>query len=242
MAYSGELVSFFAHVIFPVHCPVCGRLAVSFCGDCVSKAHKDTLPPFCSECGGAWNAECCYSSAPCYAAAAHDGAARQLLLSLKYGNNRKLGAALGAAMSESFPQIDADIIVPMPLHKKSRRAYNQTQLIAEKIAEQRGIPVEINALQWRSGGGHQTGKNARERGALSFSSFEASDAKIKGKSVILVDDVYTTGATVRTAQFALERAGAKIAAVFLWTRRLRAPDDPEASWPDSEGEDIYGSL
>ena len=232
----GNILSYILHIIFPVRCPACGRLAVPFCGECLSEAAAFPLPPFCPECGGPYGVDCCSESLPCYAAAAHEGAARRLLLALKYSNVRALGEAIGKEMAYRFPDIAADCIVPVPLHPDSTRAYNQTALISRGISAARDIAVAENMLSWRRSRGRQTARRGAERKILSLDSMEASSA-LTGKRVILVDDVYTTGSTIRAALAALRRAGADVAAVFLWTRRL-AGEDP-AAWPGYAEEDDF---
>ena len=232
----GNILSYILHIIFPVRCPACGRLAVPFCGECLGEAAASPLPPFCSECGGPYGVECCDESLPCYAAAVHEGAARRLLLALKYSNVRALGEAIGREMADRFPDIKADCIVPVPLHPDSTRAYNQTALISRGISAARGIAVAENMLNWRRACGKQTARRGSERKTLSLDSMEASSA-LEGKKVILVDDVYTTGGTLRAALTALRRAGADAAAAFLWTRRL-AGENP-AAWPGYVEEDDF---
>lgn len=219
------------HVIFPQSCPACGRLATAYCEECLEKAAAQALPPFCAECGGPYGPECCTGSVPCYAASIHDGVARSFILSLKYRNMRVLGKAMGRRMAEIFPQIAADVLTPVPLRKWGGRAYNQTELLARGIGMIWDIDVDGKILQWNMNKSPQTSKGAAERRMLPLNSFRVVSS-VQGKRVILVDDVYTTGATVRAAIHALRRAGADVSAVLVWSRRVMAHGDSGA-WPEN---------
>ena len=208
-----------------------------FCEECLDEAAASPLPPFCAECGGPYGKLCCADSVPCFAAAVHDGAARDFILALKYRNVRALGFAMGERMAAAFarPEADcvvpeADCVVPLPLHVGSRRAYNQTELIARGLASRWGLPVEARAVSWAVRREPQTRRSSAERAGISPDAFAVSDS-LRGRRVVLVDDVYTTGATVRAALAALRRAGARPAAVALWTRRLVGGEAP-SSWPE----------
>ena len=189
---------------------------MAFCEKCLDEAASQPLPPFCAECGGPYGKPCCHDSVPCYAAAAHDGAARDFILALKYRNARPLGFAMGERIAAAFAPPDAGCIVPMPLHKGSRRAYNQTELIARGLASRWGLPVETRAVRWAVRREPQTRRNAVERAGISPEVFAVSDS-LRGRRVVLVDDVYTTGARPAT--------------VALWTRRLGG-GEPSAAWPE----------
>ena len=220
----------FLHIFFPSSCPACGRLAVQFCEECLDAAASEPLPPFCAVCGGPYGKPCCADSVPCFAAAVHDGAARDFILALKYRNARALGFAMGERIAAAFARPEADCVVPLPLHVGSRRAYNQTELIARGLASRWGLPVEARAVSWTVRREPQTRRNSVERAGISPDAFAVSDL-LRGRRVVLVDDVYTTGATVRAALAALRRAGARPAAVALWTRRLGG-GEPAAAWPE----------
>ena len=133
---------------------------MAFCEKCLDEAASQPLPPFCAECGGPYGKPCCHDSIPCYAAAAHDGAARDFILALKYRNARPLGFAMGERIAAAFAPPDAGCIVPMPLHKGSRRAYNQTELIARGLASRWGLPVEARAVSWAVWREPQTRRNS----------------------------------------------------------------------------------
>lgn len=222
----------FLHILFPSSCPACGRLAVAFCAKCLDIAAGSPLAPFCAECGGKFGVSCCFESVPCFAAALHEEAARDFILALKYKNMRSLGFAMGERIAAAFTRPEADCIVPLPLHKGSARAYNQTELIARGIASHWELPVESGAMSWTARREPQTGRKANERAMISSSVFDVSDV-LRGRRVVLVDDVYTTGGTVRAALSALRRAGARPAAVALWTRRIGSREPAEA-WPDGD--------
>lgn len=213
------LLKYIEHILFPEHCPVCGRLAVPFCRECLDNVSNSELPPLCSMCGGGFSQLCCKPSVPCYAATAHAGAARELVLSLKYYHNRTLGAAIGERIAGIFPVVNADWIIPVPLHTDSKRDYNQSKLIADGVSHIWGIPVKDDILFWRKHSQHQTGKGLQGRLSLPADSFIIKE-HFCNKKAILIDDVYTTGTTARIAISALAGAGINVVSVYTWTRRI----------------------
>lgn len=219
------------HMIWPEHCPVCGRPAVSFCPECLASCVLP-LPPFCIECGGKYDGSCCVSSSPAYALSMHGGNSREFLLDLKYRNARSLGMPMGRLMADNAQYINADLLVPIPLHKGSKREYNQTELLAQGISERWNIPVASDALFWKEEFKRQTEKNGHSRMMLPCDSISLTEMK-RGTKIILIDDVYTTGATLRAAKFAAEKSGAVVAGAMLWSRRLLTEENP-ISWKNTE--------
>ena len=130
-------------------------------------------------------------------------------------------------MANVFPRVEADAIVPVPLHRGSDRGFNQCELIAEGISRVAGVPVVRDALEWRGRSGAQTGKSGLERRALPLDSFRCSDS-VRGLRVLLVDDVFTTGGTLRSARHAVKTAGGDVTAAFVWSRRLHSGENPNA--------------
>lgn len=104
---------------------------------------------------------------------------------------------------------DTDIIIPVPMTKKAllRRGFNQSLLIAREVSMIKGIPLDIDSLQKTKETLPQVGLEAGERMKnLKEAFFVMGD--IKGKDVLLIDDVMTTGATLRECSKALLKAGA----------------------------------
>ena len=214
-------------MLWPIACPVCGRIGVSHCLACMEGVF-DPLPVFCLECGGVYDAKCCYSSSPAYAVAPHEGVARTFLLNLKYRNVRDLGIPMGRLMAECRTDIKADAILPIPLHRDSAREYNQTDLLALGLSDVLDIKTLPEALNWNFDVGRQTSRHGRERKSLPADSFFAS-CDLNGVRVIIVDDVYTTGGTARAAKAAVERAGGTVEAAFFWSRRITL-NESTISW------------
>jgi predicted amidophosphoribosyltransferase len=221
-----DIFSLFLHLFWPEHCPVCGRIGAAYCPECL-KSVADPLQPFCLNCGVPWKDGCCAEPVPCYALAYHEGYAREFLLNLKYHNSRSLGVPMGRLMGEMLPRIKTDAIVPVPLHKNSTRAYNQTLLLARGIAEVQNIPCK-DILKWRSDFGRQVEKRGHERMSLPLDSMGSEN--IDGTSVVLVDDVYTTGGTLTAAKAAVTEAGGRVAGALVWTRSVKRGDADE--WSD----------
>ncbi len=143
-----------------------------------------------------------------YAAVFYDELMAGPIHALKYDDARYMGKCLSRLMK--IPEEwKADALVPVPLSKKKQhsRGYNQSELIADALSEQTGIPVDTEMLFRVRDTGTQTALGARERILNMRGAFQASP-RAEGRRVILIDDVVTTGATLRECAKMLRLAGA----------------------------------
>lgn len=172
-------------------CPVCGR--------------KTARPEICTDCKAA---------APLYKRGVSplvykDGSAK-LVLKFKRGNPY-LKDYLGKLMAEkakAFPQCDAVAYVPITDKRRRKRGYNQSLLLAEVIADELKIPV-AHALEKKRETDDQKSLTRRERAENLKGCFAVTDrALVKGKKILLADDVLTTGATAYEICRQLKIAGA----------------------------------
>lgn len=126
---------------------------------------------------------------------------KKLIYSVKYHSKKELGFYLGRMLGEKMAgKCTADCIIPIPLHKKRerQRGFNQSYIIAQGMAEVMRIEVVNDVLFRVRNNVSQTGKNAEERQENVQNIFQLHNpGKIEGCHVLLVDDVITTGATVR---------------------------------------------
>lgn len=159
------------------------------------------------------------------AALRYDVQARRLVLPLKYGDRTELAPALAAMMMRAGAELvrEAEVIVPVPLHRTRliSRRFNQAALIAAQIARRSGRPVMLDGLV-----------RVRRTAALAALPAEARRlemegavavrpgrvAQLRGKRVLLVDDVLTSGATARACAFALMTAGVACIDVLVAAR------------------------
>ena len=138
---------------------------------------------------------------------------QEALHQLKYRRNIGLGEALATQMSMFVAQLGwpMDIIVPIPLGKKrlKERGYNQVAMVAKPLSLRMGIDYPpatlVRARETRS----QVGLSATERKQNVLNAFQADKNRVDGRTILLMDDVSTTGATLSSAAEALYTSGAK---------------------------------
>jgi len=142
------------------------------------------------------------------------GAGAELVHALKYRGMKRVAPFLGARMVEALPRAaaeGADAIVPVPLHRLRLRlrGFNQSLLLATEVSRAVGVPavegllVRIRATAPQAGL-QRAGRASNVEGAFRVALPEV----VKGRSILLIDDVATTGATLRACAQALLRAGA----------------------------------
>ena len=135
-----------------------------------------------------------------------------MLHALKYKSKPEVGRLLGKWYGQDLKKnntfADCDVIIPVPLHKKrqKKRGYNQSEFIAKGLAEELNIPMMNGVLLKKHFTETQTFKSREERWQNTLHSFEIKNEEhIKGKRILLVDDVITTGATTEACIFQLNK-------------------------------------
>jgi ComF family protein len=140
------------------------------------------------------------------------GPLERLLHAFKFGRHDFLDAALASLLDEALQTrgdlaFDALVPVPMERGKERRRGYNQADLLARALATRTGITSDATLLTRRGEHDTQSTLTRRQRAANVKGAFTASTAAA-GKSLLIIDDICTTGATLRACATALNRAGA----------------------------------
>ncbi len=176
----------------------------------------------CSKCGRAMREQApvcleCKAAMPSYhkarSAFRYEGEIVRLVKRFKTGA-RYLAAFFADSMlpllAEAFADTDFLLPVPMTARARRRRGYNQSQLLAEALSARAGIPAEAGVLVKTRDTAAQKELSRRERAENLRGSFRVHErTKCRGKNILIVDDVMTTGATADAAALALLRAGAR---------------------------------
>ena len=149
------------------------------------------------------------------AVARHTGVMRQLIHDLKFRDRQDARRLFGRWMAEAGRELiaEADVLVPVPLHRMKllRRRFNQAALLAGELAQLTARPVAPLALERRRKTASQLGLTREQRRENVSRAFAVPDRRaglVRGRRVLLIDDVITTGATISAATAALLDAGA----------------------------------
>lgn len=227
----------------PPRCPGCGavtREAHRFCAVCW-RGLRFLGPPWCAACHAPFpydrgeGALCgdCLAGPPRHAgvraAVAYGEVARRVALRLKYGGRTALAETVARPMARLLPA-DADLLVPVPLHRGRlwSRGFNQAALIARALERASGAPADLFALERRRATPVLRGLGARQRAAAVKGAFVVPEARrpmLRGKRVVLIDDVHTSGATADACTGALLRADAASVTILCWARVLDGEED-----------------
>lgn len=234
-----DLLKGIRDIIYPPLCFSCrNKLSAGYtdsfiCPGCWAKIKKNT-PPFCRRCGRQLKeyrvrgniCPSCIRRPPVFDRAfspcSYEGVLKELIRAFKYGNNDFLGPLLSSLMVEfikdyELPLEFIDAIIPVPLHKTRlrEREFNQAQVLSEHLSQEFGIEVMADNLIRIRSTRPQADLQGDERLQNVKGSFSVRQGQaLRGKNILLVDDVLTTGATSSEAAATLKESGAGIVFVL----------------------------
>ncbi len=217
--------------LFPPVCGGCKRVGFRWCPDCQQQVIR-VPEPVCRTCGLplSYPGLCptCHDFPPPYEAirswAIFEGPVRLAIHTLKYGRNVALGDALAPHLVEFVNKLgwQVDLVVPVPLgsQRMKERGYNQVGLLAKPLAAMQGWQYSPKGLVRVRETRSQVGLSPMERKENISGAFRADRALVSGRTILLMDDVVTTGATLAACSEALVEAGAQIVHALTLARAL----------------------
>ena len=196
------------NALMPTRCPLCtGYLSASeigICAACLASIPDATLEGHLLHLGN------------------YHGALERAARALKFGRNREVAVPLARKLAAGIASAGwlADAIVPLPLHasRARQRTYNQSEVIATHLARELRIPV-LRALQ-RTRATYTQARLERSQREQNVKGAFVVSASVAGLELLLLDDVYTSGATATEATYALIAAGAKRVRVVTLARAV----------------------
>ncbi|MBI5665641.1 MAG: ComF family protein [Nitrospirae bacterium] len=214
----------FLNALFPETCPICRRPAsdhktAPVCTECWQSIRPYTGAK-CRKCGRPLTSDAsticgdCLQDEPAFESARsfglYEGALRKALNLLKYHNVIRLSKPLSDILLRiETPRVDA--VLPVPIYKKRlrQREFNQSALLAKHLAKGTGSTLVLDSLVKMKDTKPQVGLSSNERRENMRNAFGIQNREaIEGKDILLIDDVSTTGATIRECSKVLKKAGA----------------------------------
>ncbi len=211
-------------LLFPLRCPVCDGIVVPFgekiCPGCVSK-YRLLTPPYCMKCGKKLQDETefcgdCRGKTHVFvrgrALYEYESVAASIYR-FKYGGRQEyadfFGEELVFYLGNFIRETKPDALIPIPLHRRRlrQRGYNQAALLARVIGRQLELPVLENYLLRVKNTTPLKRLNPKERQNNLKKAFNIRQNDVKLKTVVVVDDIYTTGSTVDEAAGTLAAHG-----------------------------------
>ena len=231
-----RLIAALLDLIFPPHCVGCSQAGAWLCPSCLAQIDW-IAPPLCPRCG-----EPLEAGARCprwrghpeqldglRSAAWHTGALRTAIHQFKYRGLRALAEPLGAILAEAWRRQPppVDLLLPVPLHarRQRERGFNQSLLLSQQLSHATGLPFDARSLTRIRYTPPQVGLGAALRLANVRGAFAYRGPALQGRSVCLIDDIFTTGATLEACAETLRNAGARA----VWAFTLARPKAPEVS-------------
>lgn len=229
----------FISLCFPAFCRSCQKWLGPGQGKFFCPTCWDKIPPienYCSCCGllvftQTDSVLCanCRTKKPSFrqarAVGVYEGILRQAIHIFKYEGKTSLGRQLAQLMVDYFPDYwqswEYDFILPVPIHphRLREREFNQSFVLAHHLGKNFGTPIMSGNLQRAKFNQPQAGLKQKERLANIKGCFALENPElIQGKKLLLVDDVYTTGATVRECARVLSSAGIDFMDVYTLSR------------------------
>lgn len=210
-------------LLAPHSCLVCASEGSLLCAWCAPDA-IDVVPARCYRCSAVSQDSrvCtnCRKKSPIdhvWVGSVYDGVAKLLIRKLKFERGKAASHAIAALLEESLPHLPAGTVVtyvPTASRRIRLRGYDHAKLIAERFAKLRGL--SCSPLLVRHGHSRQVRSSKTARAEQAAKSYSAKRPKITYDTVLLIDDILTTGATIEAASRVLKKAGVKHinAAVF----------------------------
>jgi ComF family protein len=230
--------------VFPPTCPGCGRINAShgaLCQTCwrdisfIERPYCEVLgTPFEHDLGPGFLSAAAIADPPVFdrlrSVCTFDGTARKLVHGLKYRDRTELAPMMAQWMARAGSEVlaECDLIIPVPLHtwRLLSRRFNQSAELARALADLTGKPLAANAVRRKKSTAQQIGLGKTQREANMRGAFEVTTkgkTELFGKRIVLVDDVYTTGATVSAVTRVMKRAGATDVTVLTFAMAIARP-------------------
>jgi ComF family protein len=221
----------------PPRCPGCGTIVErvhNFCADCWRQV-EFLGDGGCGACGLPLQATEMDTCAACLArppriartraAVAYDDLSRDLAIRLKYGRKVAIARTMARYMAPLIQHDGGDLVlVPVPLHRMRlwNRGFNQSMLVARELSRRLQISIDPFLLRRTKRTPPLKGMSPLQRRKAVAGAFKVVDtAAVAGKTVILIDDVLTSGSTAEACARALQRAGAARVELVSWARVVR---------------------